>query len=144
MRPPKALRTKTLPQYLESEDVMARFLAAHGEETTEIARTENTKGERTVRASELQLDAMDDFIARSTAHPEGFYADLKEMLGAARADTFCSILGGAWYDWTARRKGGEVVPLRASVEGLPGDNQGERAASIKVRTCWGWRVEGRA
>jgi len=47
MRLPKALRTRTLPQYLDSEDVMARFLeAAHGAAATEIADTQYSPGER--------------------------------------------------------------------------------------------------
>ena len=39
----------------------------------------------------------------------------------------------------------EPDPEKAEDDGkLPGDKQGARAASIKVRTCRGWRVEGRA
>jgi hypothetical protein len=38
----------------------------------------------------------------------------------------------------------EIAFLTAAEQCVPGDNQGERAASIKVRTCRGWRAEGRA
>jgi hypothetical protein len=67
---------------------------------------------------------MDDFITRSTALKDEFYGDLKDVVGAAKAHTFCSILGGAWYDGSSRRNGQEVLPLRASVEGYLRNSHG--------------------
>lgn len=113
----KALKTSLLPQYRESEDVFARFLVtAHEGADPEIARTEYIKRERSVRPTELELDALDFFASNETNLKDEFYHDLKEEVDEAKAKRFCEILADAWSDGYTRRKGGEVLPIRASVE----------------------------
>lgn len=113
----KALQTKLLPQYREPEDVMARFLlAAHDEADPEIARTEYLKGERSVRATELQLDAFDYFYKHDAKLKDEFFGDLAKLIGKPKADSFCGVLADAWYDGFTRRTGPELLPIRASVE----------------------------
>ncbi|MEQ1715303.1 MAG: hypothetical protein ABL907_04855 [Hyphomicrobium sp.] len=114
----KSLKTKTLPQYMESEDMMARFLvAAHHANDTEITKTEYTKGLRSVRGSELQLDALNHFLADEAQNRDEFYEELKKLVGTTRADEFCHLIAQAWYDGSKRRHGGEMLSIRASIHG---------------------------
>ncbi|MGD9668815.1 MAG: hypothetical protein AB7U75_07110 [Hyphomicrobiaceae bacterium] len=120
----KALMTASLPQYLESEDMMARFLdAAHIEDQT-VGRTEYVKGLRVVRASEAQLDAMNFFIDRQSECEAEFLTRLTSAIGQQKAMAFCSVLAEDWLDGRAKRQDSAVQQLRASVEGYLLGRQG--------------------
>jgi len=111
----KANTTALLPQYVQSEEIMERFLETIHEENSSITRSPNSRGIKTVDGSELASDYLDYFNDNKTTLEDEFFEDLSKEIGEFKTELFCRIISKYWYDGRKKRNSRIVKGLKKSI-----------------------------
>lgn len=130
----KLSKVAFLPQYINSDLMIERFLNGIILKQGEVERAKNIKGQiKLIEESEVKCDNIEFFLNSKEKFENEFFDELSERITEEKAKLFYEIITQSWYDGRTKRNSQSVIELMASIQNyLIGYRKVNNANGIRV------------